>query len=147
MADFWQMVWEQDVHLIVTLSSIDAQECRPYWPDQCGTSIFFETSGTKIKVAMLDLVDAPGWRAYRLSIEVWYTTKNLEGPISINANLLQHWPSPPHASSPPTSRQAWLLHSPAWPQRCSPLSAAFDLIKAADEEHAALGGPILAVDR
>jgi protein tyrosine phosphatase len=25
MADFWQMVWEQDVRLIVALSNIDAQ--------------------------------------------------------------------------------------------------------------------------
>ena len=60
---------------------------------------------------------------------------------------LQHYPTSPNNSSPPTSRQVWIFHCPTWPQQCSPLSTVFDLIKAADEEHSALGGPILALDR
>ena len=59
----------------------------------------------------------------------------------------QHYPTSPNNSSPPTSRQVWIFYCPSWPQQCSPLSTVFDLIKAADEEHAALGGPILALDR
>ena len=61
--------------------------------------------------------------------------------------FLQHYPTSPNNSSPPTSRQVWIFYCPSWPQQCSPLSTVFDLIKAADEEHAALGGPILALDR
>ena len=61
--------------------------------------------------------------------------------------LFQHFPGSPNNSSPPTSRQVWIFQSPSWPQQCSPLSTVFDLVKAADEEHHTLGGPIVVMDR
>ena len=45
------------------------------------------------------------------------------------------------------TRDVWIFLSPNWPQQCSPLSTVFDLIKASDEEHHGLRGPIVAVDR
>jgi hypothetical protein len=69
-ATFWQMVWEQSVHLIVMLSSIDGQECCAFWPAESGQSVFFEVGYQKMKVTMLDEVDTATWKAFRLSLEV-----------------------------------------------------------------------------
>ena len=73
---FWQMVWEQEVHLITTLSSIDAQECLPFWPSakEGGQPATMELSapGRKrvIRLTLLEEVDAPARRAIRVSLEV-----------------------------------------------------------------------------
>ena len=133
-ASFWQMCWEQGSHLVAVLAPLDPQECRPFWAAEAGAAVMFDGGGGggcgggrgRMKVSTLDLVENDTWTAYRLSLE--------------------HYPTSPHSSSPPTSRQTWLLHSPSWPA-LSPLSAAFDLVRAAEEEHQALGGPIVAVDR
>lgn len=74
MYSFWQMVFEQDVHLIVTLTSIDSQECLPFWPScgQVGQTLEWVTPGQKqkIKVVLLEEIDAPSRRAIRISLEV-----------------------------------------------------------------------------
>lgn len=31
-ADFWQMVWEQDCRVLVSLVGSDESDCPPYWP-------------------------------------------------------------------------------------------------------------------
>ena len=41
-SSFWQMCWEQQVHLVVALSPLDPQECRPFWALDAGTSVFFD---------------------------------------------------------------------------------------------------------
>ncbi|XP_059092018.1 tyrosine-protein phosphatase 99A-like [Tigriopus californicus] len=127
MATFWQMVWEQEIHVLTLLTSIDGQECLPFWPNGPGMGIFFNVGYQKMKVSLLDELDTPMWKAIRISLE--------------------HYPTSPNNSAPPTSRQVWIFHAPSWPQQCSPLSTVFDLIKAIDEEHQSLGGPILTIDR
>ncbi len=69
-AAFWQMVWEQNVHLLVMLSAIDGQECAAFWPADGGQSAFFEVGALKMKVTMMDGVDTATWKAFRLSLEV-----------------------------------------------------------------------------
>ena len=70
MAGFWQMAWEQDVHLLVMLSSIDGQECIPFWPDGPGGHCFFNSGHQKMKVTLMDELDTAMWKAMRLSLEV-----------------------------------------------------------------------------
>ena len=70
MASFWQMAWEQDVHLLVMLSSIDGQECTPFWPDGPGAHAFFNAGSMKMKVTLMDELDTAMWKAMRLSLEV-----------------------------------------------------------------------------
>ena len=74
MLSFWQMVWEQEVHLITTLSSIDSQECLPFWPagGVAGQTLEFSSPGKRhtFKVVLLEDVDAPARRAIRVSLEV-----------------------------------------------------------------------------
>ena len=74
MFAFWQMVWEQEVFLVVTLSSIDSQECLPFWPSsgQIGETLSWEnpTKTHQIRVVMIEEVDAPSRRAIRVSLEV-----------------------------------------------------------------------------
>ena len=75
LMSFWQMVWEQEVHLITTLSSIDAQECLPFWPsatDGSQTAVLeLSAPGRKrvIRVTLLEEIDAPARRAIRVSLE------------------------------------------------------------------------------
>ena len=74
MFAFWQMVWEQEVFLVVTLSSIDSQECLPFWPSsgQIGETLSWEnpTKTHQIRVVMIEEIDAPSRRAIRVSLEV-----------------------------------------------------------------------------
>ena len=74
MFAFWQMVWEQEVFLVVTLSSIDTQECLPFWPSsgQVGETLSWEnpTKTHQIRVVMIEELDAPSRRAIRVSLEV-----------------------------------------------------------------------------
>ena len=70
MSVFWQMVWEQDVHILVMMSSIDPQECRPFWPQESGMHAFFDAGYQKMKVTLLDEVDTASWKAFRISLEV-----------------------------------------------------------------------------
>ena len=74
MFGFWQMVWEQEVHLIVTLSSIDSQECLPFWPStgQIGETLSWEnpTKQHQLRVVMIEELDAPSRRSIRVSLEV-----------------------------------------------------------------------------
>ena len=69
-ASFWQMVWEQNVHLLVMLSAIDGQECGAFWPSGGHTAAFFEVGFQKMKVTTLDEVETATWKAFRLSLEV-----------------------------------------------------------------------------
>ena len=74
MFAFWQMVWEQEVSLVVTLSSIDSQECLPFWPSsgQIGETLSWEnpTKTHQIRVVMIEELDAPSRRSIRVSLEV-----------------------------------------------------------------------------
>ena len=62
------MVWEQNVHLLVMLSTLDGQECGAFWPS--GHGAFFEVGFQKMKVSTLDEVETATWKAFRLSLEV-----------------------------------------------------------------------------
>ena len=79
MFAFWQMVWEQEVHLIVTLSSIDSQECLPFWPStgQIGETLSWEnpTKQHQLRVVMIEELDAPSRRSIRVSLEVIITNR------------------------------------------------------------------------
>ena len=67
---FWQMVWEQEVHLITTLTPIDPNtDCLPFWP----TSPLVAPS-----VGELPLPPAP---------QVWST---LLKPILFKLHFLEH---------------------------------------------------------
>ena len=74
MFAFWQMVWQEEVSLLVTLSSIDSQECLPFWPSsgQVGETLSWEnqTKSHQIRVVMIEEIDAPSRRAIRVSLEV-----------------------------------------------------------------------------
>ena len=74
MFAFWQMVWDQEVSLVVTLSSIDSQECLPFWPSsgQVGETLSWEnpTKQHQIRVVMIEELDVPSRRAIRVSLEV-----------------------------------------------------------------------------
>jgi len=126
ICDFWRMVWEQESRLIVSLSSIDSQECRPFWPAIIGEMLSWETNkrGDQMRLTLVEEADTLARRAIRLNLE-----------------LVSH-------STSMGTREVWIFLCPSWPQQCSPLSTVFDLIKVSDEEHQALGGgPIVTVDR
>ena len=78
MFAFWQMVWQEEVSLLVTLSSIDSQECLPFWPSsgQVGETLSWEnpTKSHQIRVVMIEEIDAPSRRAIRVSLEVMLIT-------------------------------------------------------------------------
>ncbi len=58
--------------LIVTLCTIDQQECRPFWPSMVGEMLTWESNkrGEQIKLTLLEEVDTVARRAIRLSLEV-----------------------------------------------------------------------------
>lgn len=64
------MVWDQGVHVLTLLSTIDAQECRMFWPAGSGQHMFFDAGYQKMKVSLLDEVESGMWRAHRISLEV-----------------------------------------------------------------------------
>jgi hypothetical protein len=65
------MVWEQESKLIVALSSIDSQECRPFWPALIGETLTWETNkrGEQIRLTLVEEVDTVARRAIRLTLE------------------------------------------------------------------------------
>ncbi|CAB4063723.1 PTPRG [Lepeophtheirus salmonis] len=134
LSSFWQMVWEQDVRLIVLLSSIDAQECCSFWDSpQSPGSIGWQINGyQEMKVTVLEDDDSTFRRAIRLSLEFNQYEGNAQNGMST------------------CSREVWIYHSPNWPQQCSPLSTVFDLIKSVDEELSRKSpntGPSVIIDR
>ena len=66
------MVWEQESRLIVTLSSIDSQECRPFWPAIIGEMLSWETNkrGDQMRLTLLEEADTLARRAIRLNLEL-----------------------------------------------------------------------------
>jgi hypothetical protein len=72
ICDFWRMVWEQESRLIVTLSSIDSQECRPFWPAIIGEMLSWETNkrGDQMRLTLLEEADTLARRAIRLNLEL-----------------------------------------------------------------------------
>ena len=72
VCDFWRMIWEQDSRLIVTLSSIDSQECRPFWPAIIGETLSLETNkrDQQMRLTLLEEVDTLARRAIRLNLEL-----------------------------------------------------------------------------
>ena len=90
MFAFWQMVWQEEVSLLVTLSSIDSQECLPFWPSsgQVGETLSWEnpTKSHQIRVVMIEEIDAPSRRAIRVSLEVMLIT--LEGNTRLLGNIV-----------------------------------------------------------
>ncbi|XP_040566309.2 putative receptor-type tyrosine-protein phosphatase mosPTP-1 isoform X2 [Lepeophtheirus salmonis] len=135
---FWQMVWEQDVQLIVLLSSIDSQECCSFWStSEIHGSLQWEINGyQRMKVTLLDDVDTASKKAIRISLEfIQCDVGNIQNGIAS------------------ISREVWIYYSPNWPQQCSPLSTVFDLIKSVDEEqnrlaaNAISSGPTVIIDR
>ena len=72
VCDFWRMIWEQESRLIVTLSSIDSQECRPFWPAIIGETLALETNkrDQQMRLTLLEEVDTLARRAIRLNMEL-----------------------------------------------------------------------------
>ena len=72
VCDFWRMIWEQESRLIVTLSSIDSQECRPFWPAIIGETLALETNkrDQQMRLTLLEEVDTLARRAIRLNLEL-----------------------------------------------------------------------------
>lgn len=66
------MVWEQESKLVVALSSIDSQECLPFWPSIIGESLAFETNkrSERIRLTLLEEADTMARRAIRLNLEL-----------------------------------------------------------------------------
>ena len=66
------MIWEQESRLIVTLSSIDSQECRPFWPAIIGETLALETNkrDQQMRLTLLEEVDTLARRAIRLNLEL-----------------------------------------------------------------------------
>ena len=66
------MIWEQESRLIVTLSSIDSQECRPFWPAIIGETLSLETNkrDQQMRLTLLEEVDTLARRAIRLNLEL-----------------------------------------------------------------------------
>ena len=66
------MVWEQESRLIVSLSSIDSQECRPFWPAIIGEMLSWETNkrGDQMRLTLLEEADTLARRAIRLNLEL-----------------------------------------------------------------------------
>ena len=92
MFAFWQMVWQEEVSLLVTLSSIDSQECLPFWPSsgQVGETLSWEnpTKSHQIRVVMIEEIDAPSRRAIRVSLEVMLITIQKEFHLHPEFNIL-----------------------------------------------------------
>ena len=72
ICDFWRMVWEQESRLIVSLSSIDSQECRPFWPAIIGEMLSWETNkrGDQMRLTLVEEADTLARRAIRLNLEL-----------------------------------------------------------------------------
>ena len=66
------MVWEQDTRLVLALSSIDSQECRPFWPSMIGETLFWDTNkrGEQLRLTLLEEVDTFAKRSIRLNLEL-----------------------------------------------------------------------------
>ena len=66
------MVWEQESRLIVSLSSIDSQECRPFWPAIIGEMLSWETNkrGDQMRLTLVEEADTLARRAIRLNLEL-----------------------------------------------------------------------------
>ena len=72
ICDFWRMVWEQDTRLVLALSSIDSQECRPFWPSMIGETLFWDTNkrGEQLRLTLLEELDTFAKRSIRLNLEL-----------------------------------------------------------------------------
>lgn len=79
ICDFWRMVWEQESRLIVTLSSIDSQECRPFWPAIIGEMLSWETNkrGEQMRLTLVEELDTFARRAIRINLELVIFTLSL----------------------------------------------------------------------
>ena len=66
------MVWEQDTRLVLALSSIDSQECRPFWPSLVGETLVWETNkrGEQLRLTLLEEVDTFAKRSIRVNLEL-----------------------------------------------------------------------------
>ena len=66
------MVWEQDTRLVLALSSIDSQECRPFWPSMIGETLFWDTNkrGEQLRLTLLEELDTFAKRSIRLNLEL-----------------------------------------------------------------------------
>ena len=66
------MIWEQDTRLVLALSSIDSQECRPFWPSMIGETLFWDTNkrGEQLRLTLLEEVDTFAKRSIRLNLEL-----------------------------------------------------------------------------
>ena len=80
ICDFWRMVWEQDTRLVLALSSIDSQECRPFWPSLVGETLVWETNkrGEQLRLTLLEEVDTFAKRSIRVNLELANVSTKLE---------------------------------------------------------------------
>lgn len=72
ICDFWRMVWEQDSRLVLALSSIDSQECRPFWPSRIGETLSWTTnkSGEQVRVTLIEEMDTFAKRSVHITLEL-----------------------------------------------------------------------------
>ncbi|KAG0423774.1 hypothetical protein HPB47_000466 [Ixodes persulcatus] len=131
MADFWQMVWDHNSQTIVVLSVVDEKEHPQFWPD---TDEEQDYGSFKVKPTG-ESGAAP------VAEEKGALMPGEGGGLPSRDFILQ-------STQDDYELACRLLLCPGWPQSCSPLAKAFELVKEVGaRQERDQNGPVVIVDR
>lgn len=131
MADFWQMVWDHNSQTIVVLSVVDEKEHPQFWPD---TDEEQDYGSFKVKPTG-ESAAAP------VAEEKGALMPGEGGGLPSRDFILQ-------STQDDYELACRLLLCPGWPQSCSPLAKAFELVKEVGaRQERDQNGPVVIVDR
>ncbi|CAN7946182.1 unnamed protein product, partial [Ixodes hexagonus] len=147
MADFWQMVWDHNSQTIVVLSVVDEKEHPQFWPDTDEEQDYgsFKVKPTSESSAPSTAV--PNATPTSEEKGALMPPASKEGPqegkrgICSRDFILQ-------STQDDYELACRLLLCPGWPQSCSPLATAFELVKeVGTRQERDQNGPVVIVDR
>ncbi len=72
VADFWRLVWEKQVHVIVMVTrcvEMMKRKCAQYWPEKVGTSITHRK--ITVEVTQIQMLDGFEQRTLKVTMKVF----------------------------------------------------------------------------